>query len=284
MTARHTQPTHEDPAGFQARFQAFEHDGWARRSQTYDDGFGLLTAGAHTALLDAAGVGTGISVLEVGCGSGRLTAAALGRGARVTATDAVPGMVAVAAAAAPGALVRQAVLPGLPFPEAAFDAAVGAFVINHVAEPEAAVADLARVLRPGGRVALSCWGAAERNVAQSVVPAALAASGAARPAGVPERSPFLAHSDPDGFGTLLRGAGFREVRVEELSWIHRIDPDRWWRDLLSGTVLTSSLIEGQDRETAAAVKRAYDRLVAEYATGDGRVALPVAALIATGTR
>lgn len=280
MTPSHTRPPHGDIA----RFQAFERDGWARHSRTYDGGFGLLTQGAHTTLLDAAGVAAGTSVLEVGCGSGRLTTAALARGARVTATDAVPGMVAVAAAAAPGALVRQAALPGLPFPEAAFDVAVGAFVINHVAQPEAAVADLARVLVPGGRVALSCWGAAERNVAQSVVADAVAASGAERPTGVPEHSPFLTHSDPEGFAELLRGAGLTAVRVEELSWIHRVDPDQWWRDLLSGTVLTSSLVEGQDRETAEAIKRAYDHLVAQYRTGDGRVALPVAALIATGVR
>ncbi|GAA2132368.1 class I SAM-dependent methyltransferase [Kitasatospora kazusensis] len=267
-------------------FAEFERSGWARRSGTYDGGFGAMTAGLHEALLDAAGAAPGVRLLEVGCGTGRLAAGAVARGAEVVATDGVRQMVAVAAEALPGVRVLHAELPGLPFPDGGFDAAVGAFVINHVPDPPAAVRELAQVVRPGGRVALSCWDTLARNRAQGVFFDAVTAVGATPPAGLPGASPFARHAAPAGFAALLGAAGLTDVRVEHVTWTHRVDPDRWWRDVLTGTVLTSSLIEGQPAGTLARIRAAYDGLVAAHAPagGDGTVDLPVAALLAVGTR
>ena len=50
---------------------------------------------------------------------------------------------------------RQGSVEGLPFPHATFDAVVGNFVILHVGRPERAIAECARVLKPGGRLAFS---------------------------------------------------------------------------------------------------------------------------------
>ncbi|WP_354642403.1 class I SAM-dependent methyltransferase [Kitasatospora camelliae] len=260
-------------------FAEFERRGWARRSGTYDGGFGAMTAAAHRPMLAAAGELAGSRVLEVGCGTGRLAALAADRGAEVVATDAVAGMVEEAAAALPGIRVLEAALPGLPFPDGEFDAALGAFVINHVPDPPAAAADLHRVLRPGGRTVLTCWDALARNRAQGVFFDAVAETGAARPDGVPDTSPFARYAGAEGLAGLLRAAGFTEVRVERLEWTHRVDPDRWWHAVLGGTVLTSSLIEGQPPQTVRRIRAAYDRLAAGYPEG-----LPVAALLAVGTR
>ncbi|MGF1427198.1 class I SAM-dependent methyltransferase [Kitasatospora sp. LaBMicrA B282] len=266
------------------RFADFERRGWARRSRTYDEGFGAMTAALHPALLDAAGVGPGLRVLEIGCGSGRLAALALSRGAEVVATDAVAEMVEVAAEALPAAKVLRAELPGLPFGDGEFDAAVGAFVINHVPDPPAAARDLARVVRPGGRVVLSCWDALADNRAQGVFFDAVTEAGATSPAQLPGSSPFARYATPEAFGEMLAAAGLTEVEVTRAGWAHQVDPDRWWQDILAGTVLTSALLEGQDAPTAARIRAAYDRIVTRYATPDGRVALPVAALVATGRR
>lgn len=263
-------------------FAEFERSGWARRSGTYDDGFGAMTAGLHGRLLAEAGVGPGSRLLEVGCGTGRLAAAAVAMGAEVVATDAVEQMVGEAARALPKARVLKAELPGLPFAADEFDQAVGAFVINHVPDPPGAVRDLARVVVPGGRVVLSCWDTLEANRAQGVFFDAVAEAGASRPAGLPEATPFEAYAGPDRFAALLRTGGLTAVEVHRVGWLHRVDPDQWWRDILSGTVLTSSLIEGQDRATTARIKAAYDALTACWAEPGGTVALPVAALMGVG--
>ncbi|MGW4647387.1 class I SAM-dependent methyltransferase [Kitasatospora sp. NPDC004289] len=261
-------------------FQEFERGGWARRSGTYDGGFGAMTAGLHARLLAEAAVGAGTRVLEVGCGTGRLGLAAAALGAEVTATDAVEEMVAEAARVLPRAVTAS--LPGLPFADREFEAAVGAFVINHVPDPVAAVRDLARVVAPGGRIALSCWDSLAANRAQGLFFDAFAEAGATRPAGLPGDAPFAPYAAPEAFAELLRSAGLTEVAVHRVGWTHRVDPGQWWKDVLEGTVLTSSLIEGQPPETAARIERAYLRLAARYAAGDDTVELPVAALLAVG--
>ncbi|WP_431680626.1 methyltransferase domain-containing protein [Kitasatospora sp. KL5] len=261
-------------------FAEFERRGWARRSTGYDEGFGAMTAGVHPVLLDAAGVTAGTRLLEVGCGPGRLSAVALARGAEVVATDAVAEMAAVAAAALPGARVEQAALPGLPYPAGSFDAAVGAFVVNHVPDPPAAAADLHRVLAPGGRLALSCWDSLAANRAQGLFFDAVRAVGGDDPAGLPGASPFSRYASPEGFAGLLDAAGFAEVEVRPVRWTHRVDPAAWWQHVLGGTVLTSALIENRPPEAVALIRAEYLRLAAPYAA-EG---LPVAALVASATR
>ncbi|WP_214367659.1 class I SAM-dependent methyltransferase [Pseudonocardia sp. H11422] len=268
-------------------FEQFERTGWLRRSGTYDEGFGRLASGAHGPMLDLAGLRpsrpTGPALLlDVGCGTGRLAAVARARGAGVVAADAVREMVAHARRATSGAVC--AALPHLPFADAAFDAVLGAFVVNHVADPAAALAELARVTRPGGRVVLSAWDADARNAALGVIAAALAEAGvdpAAIPAGPSAREHYAA---PAPFAALLAGAGLTQVRIDRCAWTHRVVPGRWWEDLLGGTVRTAGLVEAQDPTTRARIRTAFDRLIAPHIGPDGVAELPAAALLAVGLR
>jgi ubiquinone/menaquinone biosynthesis C-methylase UbiE len=130
-------------------FDTYERGLWAGRASAYERGFARLTAHTAGALLDAAGVGAGTRVLDVGTGPGVVAAAAAARGAQVTAVDAEPGMAETAARNVPGLDVRVAVLPDLPLPDGEFDAVTGNFVINHMSDPPAVLAELRRVLRPG---------------------------------------------------------------------------------------------------------------------------------------
>jgi ubiquinone/menaquinone biosynthesis C-methylase UbiE len=97
-------------------------------------------------------------VLEIGCGSGAMAAEVLRRypDVRMTATDYDDSMVDVArrrlAPFGARAEVRQADATALPFPDASFDAALSFIMLHHVVAWEQAVAELIRVLRPGGRL------------------------------------------------------------------------------------------------------------------------------------
>ncbi|WP_055586500.1 class I SAM-dependent methyltransferase [Streptacidiphilus griseoplanus] len=268
-----------------ARFDGFERAGWAGRADAYGAGFALLTAHTVEPLLDAAGVRAGLRVLDVGCGPGRVAAAALARGARVTAVDASPEMVRLAAAAHPALDAQKGVLPDLPFPDGSFDAVTGNFVVNHLGDPAAGIAELLRVLRPGGRLALSCW-ERERMRATAVFGEAVAASGVAVPPDLPGSGMFLrdAEDRTAAFRELLAAAGAAGALVVEEAWRHRVDPDRWWRDVVAGTPLTGAVISRLEAEEAALVRKAYDRLVAGFAVPGGLVELPAVALIGSGTR
>src|SRR4029077_17129976 len=138
-------------------FDSYARRLWAGRADAYEHGFARLTVHAAGALLDAAGGGAGTRGLDGGPGRGVGGGAGGARGARVTAVDAEPSMAEAAARNVPGLDVRLAVLPDLPLPDGAFDAVTGNFVINAVGDPAAALAELRRVLRSGGRLALTCW-------------------------------------------------------------------------------------------------------------------------------
>jgi SAM-dependent methyltransferase len=123
-------------------------------------------------LLRLLGEVAGHDVLDVGCGDGSLALELSRRGARVTGVDANPEMIerAVARAAAAGAEVTFAVGAGqrLPFPDACFDVVLAKTVLCFVADAETMIAEMARVLRPGGRFVIgelgrwSTWAAGRR--------------------------------------------------------------------------------------------------------------------------
>tara|TARA_R110002124_G_scaffold117983_4_gene275158 strand:+ start:28646 stop:29221 length:576 start_codon:yes stop_codon:yes gene_type:complete len=93
-------------------------------------------------------------VLELGAGSGAAAAALLQRapGIRLTVTDVDEGMVASARGrlARPGPQVEQADATALPFESASFDFVLSFLMLHHVLNWQAAIAEAARVLRPGG--------------------------------------------------------------------------------------------------------------------------------------
>lgn len=128
---------------------------WAGRGAAYARSFAKLCAYPVAQLLDAAEVGPSMRMLDVGTGPGTVAAAASARGATVGAVDAEPSMVELAMQAAPAADVRVAALPALPFGDGEFDAVVANFVLNHVGQPRVALAELRRVVRPNGWIALT---------------------------------------------------------------------------------------------------------------------------------
>jgi SAM-dependent methyltransferase len=255
---------------------------WADGAEAYARTFGPLCAGAAVDLLDAAGVGDGTAVLDVGTGTGTVAALAVQRGARVTAVDAEPSMVAATAARLPEADVRPAILPGLPFPDATFDAVVANFVINHVGDPAATVASLRRVVRPGGRVAVTVWPnpAPTAQALWTMVyrHAGIEVSGLI---GVDRAKNFP--RTPEGVAALL-GASLTGVTSERIEWIHETTPDAWWGGAAAGLNATGVVLRRQTPAVQKRIRAAFDEVVAEFRTADGRLALPTAALVAQGRR
>jgi malonyl-CoA O-methyltransferase len=133
-------------------------DGYAAWADCYDEDGNPLVALEGPAIGALFGPVAGKRVLDLGCGTGRHTLALAGAGARVTALDQSPEMMARARAKLRGHAVDwvlHALPDPLPFPGAAFDLAVLGLVAEHVADVRGLLAEVARVLRPGGRCLLS---------------------------------------------------------------------------------------------------------------------------------
>jgi SAM-dependent methyltransferase len=262
-------------------FDDHERRQWAGRAAAYTRSFGPLCAYPGNLVLDAAGVRAGTRLLDVGTGPGTLAGLAAGRGAAVTAVDAEAGMVAAARRAVPSADVRQATLPDLPFPDAAFDAVVANFVINHVGDPAAAMRELARVGRPGGRIAVTIW-PYPAPALQRLWGEAFTASGVPRRADLPALDAARDFPRTEAGLAGLLGA-LADVRVRTVAWVHRTDPEDWWSGPANGIGSFAVLLEGQPPAALTRIRAEYDRLAATYRQADGLLALPTAALLASGS-
>jgi SAM-dependent methyltransferase len=106
-------------------------------------------------------LGPGLRVLDAACGSGNTTVPAARTGAAVTGLDLVGAALdaASAQAAREGLPVTldQGSVERLPYPDGAFDVVLSMFGVMFAARPDRVLAELARVTRPGGQVALASW-------------------------------------------------------------------------------------------------------------------------------
>jgi ubiquinone/menaquinone biosynthesis C-methylase UbiE len=158
-------------------FKSFEQQGWSERAATYDTITSRISNYGNAPLLDAAGIGPGQNVLDVCCGTGLVAIAALERGADVVGVDISEEMVAVANAKRLRAGFRAGDAESLPFPDAAFDRVICNFGLYHLADPDQAIAEAARVLRRGGRYAFTTWCGPDVSPLFRIIPAAIQAHG-----------------------------------------------------------------------------------------------------------
>ncbi|GAB4482085.1 MAG: methyltransferase domain-containing protein [Burkholderiaceae bacterium] len=114
----------------------------------------------------AAGVGAGQRVLDVACGTGVLAGAArdcVGPRGAVAGLDPNVEMLAVARRRRHGVEWHEGRAEALPFPDASFDRVVSQFGLMFFDDAPAALREMRRVLRPGGRVAVAVWDALARS-------------------------------------------------------------------------------------------------------------------------
>jgi SAM-dependent methyltransferase len=265
-------------------FIAFEAAGWERQAPTYGDVLGQITRQFVPALLDAAGVASGLHVLDLATGPGYAAGMAAQRGASVVGVDFAEAMVQLARRGHPDLDFRVADAEALPFPDGTFDVVVSNFVVPHLGRPERALAELARVLRPGGRLALTTWDQPARMRLLGTFLEAFGESGAMPPASLPVGPPFFRFADDVEFAGLLKGCGLSEVGVSTIDYTHRASTiDEIWDGLLTGTVRTSALVSSQPEAVRRDVRDAFERRLAAYWRGD-HLELPIAVKLARGRR
>ena len=154
-------------------------------------------------------------VLDAGAGTGAASAALRRRRARPLAVDMSAGMLAWHATSRPPCAVAD--IRALPLGTGSVDDAVAAFVLNHLTDPDAGLAELVRVTRPGGAVLAAVFGNDSHSDARDRIDAAALAAGWQVPDWYRQMktaaTPILGTAA--AMAAAARAAGFTAVRAEE---------------------------------------------------------------------
>jgi len=271
-----------------ARFREFEHAGWERVGAGYDDSFGLVTRQSAGPLLDvvglpAAGARAGMRLLDIACGPGYVTAAAAARGAFAVGLDFAASVVSAAqrrhTQAAPGSIeFRQGDAEALLFPDASFDAVVCSFGVPHFPHPERALAEAFRVLKRGGRYALTDWTPAIPASLNGLFLAAVQRHGDPH-VPVPQGPPRGQFADPPFCARLFAGAGFAPPHLQALDLVLTGTPPEGVTDIiLRGMVRTRGVFELQTPQAQAAIRADIAAAALAYVR-DGEARLPCPATL-----
>jgi ubiquinone/menaquinone biosynthesis C-methylase UbiE len=210
-------------------------------------------------------------VLDLAAGRGALSRELAGRVGRMVAVDAAPRMIELLARDLPAVETRVMDAAALEFPDATFDLVVAGFVVHILPDPVAAVADVRRVLRPGGQFAFTIPGRADGSPDPWPDPLEellaeyrkyqLAGSGY-RPNDADEEA-------------LLDRAGFTDVSRQTLETAIDVpDGETYWR--FTGSHGVGAAIKGMPDDKRAQL---HDRLVAAVDAAGGTVLRRSATLV-----
>ncbi|MCM8564354.1 class I SAM-dependent methyltransferase [Thauera linaloolentis] len=267
-----------------------ERAGFNRIAARYADG-AHLRAELAAALLDAAALAPGQRVLDLASGPGLLAGDAALRvapGGIVLATDIAEAMLAEGArrcaARADAPCFAAADAERLCLADASVDRVLAGLALFVFPHPECALAEMRRVLVPGGRIALSVWGPRHTvpliHRAQDCIARLLPPPKVARPS-------VFRHGEPQVLEAALAQAGFADIDIRPCEFsCHFSSADAYWQaflDLAGGAAEAIGRLPGA---TQQALRTAVAEDLAAHACTDARggFAVPARTLIAAARR
>lgn len=238
-------------------------------------------------LLEWSELQPGQRVLDVACGSGivaRAAAERAGPSGRVVGLDINGSMLAVARSlpSISGAAIEwiEASALDMPLPDAAFDVVLCQHGLQQFPDRSVALAEMRRVLAPGGRLALCVWSRLDGSPGMAALVDALARHVSAEAASN-RRAPF-ALSDASELRGLLVDAGFSDVRVDTMALTARFpSPEALVDYQLAATPLAA--LGGLTVEAHASVQESVRAAMQPFLTAEG-LAVPMEAHVAVGRR
>jgi SAM-dependent methyltransferase len=168
----------------------------------------------------------------------------------------------------------------IDLPTASVDGVLCRFGYMLLLDPEAALRETRRVLKPGGRVALAVWDALDRNPWMKVLREALVAKGVAPAVQSDGPGPFSLGSE-EAVTELLETAGFDDVEVEALDLaVGGESLDAWWDQVVKSSITVAEAVRGLAPAEHYALRDLVDQGYSPYVRDDGSLEVPARALVA----
>jgi SAM-dependent methyltransferase len=265
-------------------FRQFERDAHDRIAGSYNELFAAVTDIAIAPLLDAVQPTADKRLLDVAAGPGRLARVAACRGAVPTGCDLAPAMVELARRLNPGIRFDEASADALPYAGGTFEAVVCAFGIGHFPDAQQALCEFARVVGPGGLVAVSWWQGFSQNRINGIFHEVITKLGLSAPGLLPQGPPMDRFSDPQTLADFLLEARLTDVKIESITSTHRLtDFNGLWELGMGSFARASSLIRAQTQDMQRTIRQAAAEVAEQYAHADG-LNIPIAFLVASGRK
>jgi len=257
MSANPTAPSNTDPY---VDFKAAQRVGWASFGP-----LAMFTTPAAARLVRFAGVRPGQRVLDVACGTGVVAVTAARLGARVTGADFTPELLAQARESSSIAELnvdwKDADVEQLPFADQEFDVVLSQFGHMFAPRPAVAVAEMLRVLKPGGTIAFTTW------PAESLVGRTMALTMRYLPPPPPGVAPPLQWGDPAIVRERL-GAAVRDLTFDrDTMVVYTLSPQhqRWTSERTAGpTLKLVQTLAATDPAKLAEFRREFDAIVGDF--------------------
>ncbi|MCI0546209.1 MAG: methyltransferase domain-containing protein [Candidatus Rokubacteria bacterium] len=265
----------------QAKHEAWQVSGDA--AEVYERNFVTAIFGQWAPkMVDAGRVAAGDRVLDVGCGTGVLARTAADRVAaesQVTGLDLNEGMLAVARRLRPKIDWRQGDATKLPFTAATYDVVMSQFALMYFPDRTAALKEMLRVLRQGGRLVIAVWGPYERAMGY-VILTEIAQRRCGQAAADVLTAPFVL-GNRNKLLDLFKAAGIHQA-VAELRHGTVTFPtiEAFVETEVKGSPLETLL----DEESYQAVMREAQEKLQQFRAHGGAVVMPMDALVVTAEK
>ncbi len=224
----------------------------------------------------------GQTVLELAAGPGEtgfLAATRLGSTGRLISSDFVSAMVDAARRGADergldNVECRVLDAQQIDLPDSSVDGVLSRFGLMLVPDQRRAIAEIRRVLRPGGRCSYATWGLPQHNPWIFQLVAALVQNGIAPPGDPFAPGGLFSLATAESNSALAADGGFTDVTIDELTGTMRFDdPDDYWTHVAAVSGPVAELVSSLDSNDVAAIRSILDPSVAAFER-DGALQIP----------
>lgn len=260
-------------------FKNCERDGWSKRAHLYGDATARATLQTIPRLLDHARLFPGAKVLDAGCGPGFVAASAKLLGADAEGIDFSEAMVEQAKDQFPDINFSVADVEDLPAQDETFDAVLSNIVLFHVTDPEKAMSEARRVLKPSGRFVFSQWLGPDRSECYRLLFDVLGRHADVSRADPAPNAYIL--SDEANVAEMMSRANFTDIKTEIVENVLYAPGPSFFEFFMKFGVRVPLILERQEPDVQKVIQKEVDQVTAPYLS-DGVYKLPMPSVVFSG--